>query len=117
MTIINSTFDLNDGGGILIDNYSGNASSYVTISGSRVSNNDENGIYINSSASGSVIINVSGNSLYNNDRANSGYFNLEYAGTDTANAEWNWWGSAADPSADISGSVDYAPWLTVDPGL
>jgi len=68
----------------------------------------DRGIRISSSADASQI-----SVHYNNILENTEY-GLLNEGTESVNAENNWWGDI-DPSDDVSGAVDYTPWIFIDP--
>jgi hypothetical protein len=53
----------------------------------------------------------------NNSFAGNGGFDLNNQTGQTLKAENNWWGQDAEPAAQISNpaTVDYAPWLPVEP--
>ena len=127
-TIRNCTIRLSSGDGIyLID-------SSATIEGNNITDNSRRGIYANGTASEGATISC--NTLMNNRygvytsnnaqtliQNNNFVSNTEYGvyneSSATVNAMNNWWGDVNGPGYsgdDVSGAVDYTPWLTAESG-
>jgi hypothetical protein len=54
------------------------------------------------------------NSFSGNRSATDSTLDVHNLGTSLLKAESNWWGDL-DPSNQVSGSVDFTPWLTESP--
>ncbi|MCF8242029.1 MAG: T9SS type A sorting domain-containing protein [Melioribacteraceae bacterium] len=81
----------------------------ITVTGNSVSDFDD-GVNVDGAVGSNFVVN-------NNSFA--GNTSLQMNASDVSNgsvdAEFNWWGDT-DPSDDVSGDVDYSPWLGATPG-
>ena len=125
--IYNNTAISNNSAGILLENAPENE-----IYNNPITKNRGDGIFLfgipaygNKIYNNDITSNVNGikagngchdNRIYHNTILNNtGYGIYDYTG-DRVDAECNWWGDIT-PDDQVSGNVDYSPWLLTDPSL
>ncbi len=105
-TIINCTVDnnsANDGGAIYNTDHG-----ISTIKNSFINFNSAQ-LYGGAICNYNATSNINYNIMTTNTATNGGEV---YNNIGTVNATYDWWGSCADPSLNISGNVNITPWLT-----
>jgi pimeloyl-ACP methyl ester carboxylesterase len=122
VSIASSTFSHSRAAGLGLHN------SAVDITGSRISDNDITGVYLQSDGPGHqpTILELHDSAIINNGRSAGdlpipgGTAIYNSSPTGIVHADNDWWGSARGPmdggfQPAFTGSVSYDPWLTYDP--
>jgi hypothetical protein len=124
-TIENNVFDGNGRGGLELTGFGGSGDSTRGAQGDTVTGNTFTGngfaqageaIFFSSSQYPGTI----GSNVVHENNISGNAAGVVYGGSETINAECNWWGSYSGPSGDGPGSgdsvsgttVDFTPWLT-----
>ncbi len=103
--------------GLVLACYKNGSSLDCEVRNNTITDNDEYGVLVDINSEDVTLTLDMGtetsagcNSIYNN--ANADVFSD--ADTHVVDAVYNWWGQTDDPSSQITGSVNYTPWLTSD---